>query len=69
MVYDTDHSCFTAVGLKEAAQVSPAQSGDSNSCPLLPQLPGNPPGSISIVTMMLGKPLQAFENLDTNFTE
>lgn len=64
MVYDTDHSCFTAVGLKEAAQVSPAQSGDSNS-----QLPGNPPGSISIVTMMLGKPLQAFENLDTNFTE
>lgn len=47
-VYDTDHSCFIAVGLKETAQVSPAHSGDSDSSPLLPQLlltaslPGNP---------------------------
>lgn len=74
-VYDMHHSCFVAVGLKDTAQVSTAGSGDSNSSPLLPQLlltaslPGNPPGSISVVTMVLGKPLQAFENPDTKVTE
>ena len=75
-VYDMDHSCFIAVGLKDTAQVSPAQSGDSNSSPLLPQLlltaslPGNPPGSISVVTMMQTSPgiWKPRQNLQSKFT-
>lgn len=61
--YNVDHSCLIAVGPKDTVQMSAAQSGEGSSSPLLPQ------PAVSIVTMMLGRPLQGFENSDTKFTE
>lgn len=55
--------------------MSPAQNGGRNSWPWLPQpevygVTASPrPGSVSIVTVMLGGRLQAVGNSDTKFME
>lgn len=62
------------VGLKGygAHDVSPGGGGSNSSLPflqLLTSLSSHHPHAVSVVPTMLGQPLQAFEDSDTEFAE